>query len=74
MIKYQTNYKKVAEGIITQHPMRYLTWYDKKLFWKTRQGWLELVVGVSSSWHKVESEERIKILNKEILKCQNPKK
>ena len=68
MAKYQTEYQKIAVNITKLHPMRKFKWYTNRLFWKTRQGWLELVVNTNiesmGSWFQV-SKETSEIPNKE---------
>jgi len=61
---FRTKYQQVADRIIESHQTRTLVWYQNRLFWKTSHGWLELVVGLTSSWFQA-SEETAAILNKE---------
>jgi len=63
MPRYRTEYQETADQIIALHPTRILIWHGNRLFWKARQGWLELVVGSNGSWFQA-SEETSAILNK----------
>lgn len=64
MPRYRTDYQQVADQIIAHHPMRTLKWHANRLFWKTPKGWLELVVGSSGTWFRVENQETIAKLEK----------
>ncbi len=63
MVELRTKYQQVADRIIDLHPTRILIWYQDRLFWHAKQGWLELVVSLSPSWFKA-SEETILELEK----------
>ncbi len=62
-MKFRTKYQKVADSILALYPTRTLVWHNNRLFWQVRSGWLELVVGSSSSWFRA-SEETAAILSK----------
>lgn len=67
MAKFRTKYQKIADRIIEQHPTRLLIWHQNRLFWKARQGWLELVVTSTASWFQASEEATIELEKKNFI-------